>query len=157
MTTSGAITISGTISALGGAGGLDDFGGGDSINDGGSGGDGRIKIEGVVDMTATAVIQPPSLSRPALVPYNGGSLNIGTRSIMSFCTGSVMYVRSDTLHVNENAMRNNDTMPPVAASGEVVTLNTDGYSSFVFNSLNIYAGGTLTAVRDPFSVLEHIA
>jgi hypothetical protein len=43
-------------------------------------------------------------------------------------------------------MRNNDTMPPVAASGEVVTLNTDGYSSFTFFSLTIDEGGLLTAV-----------
>ena len=112
------LTITGTISAVGGAGGLDDFGGGSSNNDGGAGGDGRIKIEvsESVDMTGTAAIRPPALSRPALVPFSGGDLAV--------------------------------------AAGEVVTLNTDGYSSFQYNSLVIDEGGVLTAVGSLPLVLE---
>jgi hypothetical protein len=60
-----------TVRQVGGAGGLDDVGGEDASNDGGSGGNGRIKLgadgAGVVNVEATGVIQPLSLSRPDLV------------------------------------------------------------------------------------------
>eukprot|EP01052_Picozoa_sp_SAG31_P007603 SAG31_NODE_365_length_16833_cov_98.502032_2_plen_645_part_00 len=42
----------------------------------------------------------------------------------------------------------------VIGSGETVTLNTDGYSSFTFSSLNISAGGMLTAVGSQPLVID---